>query len=134
MTQFTKRLLGATALAASFMGPSLASAADLEIIHWWTSKGEAKAVAEFAKAFDAGGDKWIDSAIALGQTARATIMQRALGGDPPGGAQFNPGPEEEELIKNDLLLTLDDVAAEGKWAEVIRPRPFIDARCQNRHR
>jgi hypothetical protein len=30
--------------------PSLASAADIEVIHWWTSKGRAAAVAQFAKA------------------------------------------------------------------------------------
>ena len=83
-----------------------ASATDLEVIHWWTSKGESAAVSQFAKAFDndGQGDHWIDSAIALGQTARATIMQRVLGGDPPGAAQFNPGREYEELIKNNQLL------------------------------
>ena len=66
-------------------------------------------MSQFAKAFDndGQGDHWIDSAIALGQTARATIMQRVLGGDPPGAAQFNPGREYEELIKNGQLLQLD---------------------------
>lgn len=132
MTHFAKRLLGATALAA-ILAPSLASATDLEVIHWWTSKGESAAVSEFAKAFDAQGDHWVDSAIALGQTARETIMQRTLGGDPPGAAQFNPGREYEELIKNDKLLVLDDVAEAGNWAEVIRPQPFIDACRQDGH-
>ena len=112
------------------MAPSIASATDLEVIHWWTSKGESAAVSEFAKAFDndGQGDHWIDSAIALGQTARATIMQRALGGDPPGAAQFNPGREYEELIKNNLLLQLDDVAAAGHWEDIIRPKA-IGAGC-----
>ena len=36
-------------------------------------------------------------------------MQRVLGGDPPGAAQFNPGREYEELISNNLLLDLADV-------------------------
>ncbi len=122
-------LLGSTALAVALLAPSLAAAADLEVIHWWTSKGESRAVAEFAKAFDNDGqDHWIDSAIALGQTARATIMQRILGGDPPGAAQFNPGREYEELIKNNQLLQLDDVAEAGHWADVIRPKK-ISAAC-----
>ena len=128
MKGFAKRLLGATALAAFVVGPSLASAAELEVIHWWTSKGESAAVAEFAKAFDADGqDKWLDSAIALGETARSTVMQRVLGGDPPGAAQFNPGREYEELIKNGQLLQLDDVAAAGKWEAVIRPKGIAAA-------
>ena len=123
--------LFAAALAATVALPyaGAAGAAELEVIHWWTSKGESAAVSQFAKAFDndGQGDKWIDSAIALGQTARSTIMQRVLGGDPPGAAQFNPGREYEELIKNNLLLQLDDVAAAGKWDQIIRPKKISDA-------
>lgn len=134
MTHCVTKLLGATALAAAFMAPSLASATDLEVIHWWTSKGESRAVAEFAKAFDNDGqDHWVDSAIALGETARAAVMQRTLGGDPPGAAQFNPGREYEELIKAGLLLELDDIAEEGKWAEIIRPQKIQSACLQNGH-
>src|SRR5690242_16073694 len=36
---------------------------DLEVTHWWTSGGEAAAVKELAKAFDATGNHWIDGAI-----------------------------------------------------------------------
>ena len=46
---------------------------------------------------------------------------------PPGAAQFNPGREYEELIKNDQLLQLDDVAAAGKWEEIIRPKAIGSA-------
>ncbi|MCB1487777.1 MAG: carbohydrate ABC transporter substrate-binding protein [Bauldia sp.] len=127
MKTFVTSLLGATALAALVSGPALAT--DLEVIHWWTSKGESAAVNEFAKAFDndGQGDHWVDSAIALGETARATVMQRALGGDPPGAAQFNPGRQYEELIAGGLLLQLDDVAEAGDWAGVIRPQRIQSA-------
>ena len=123
-----KRLLGMAAFAALVV-PSLALAADIEVIHWWTSKGEAAAVAQFAKALDndGAGDKWVDSAIALGETARATVMQRVLGGDPPEAAQFNPGRQYEELIANGQLLDLTDIATEGKWEEVIRPKQINSA-------
>ena len=43
MTKSMKMLLGATA-AAALLAPTLASAADVEVIHWWTSKGESAAV------------------------------------------------------------------------------------------
>jgi len=130
MSHFRRNLLGASIVAVALAAPSIASATDLEVIHWWTSKGESAAVSQFAKAFDndGQGDHWVDSAIALGQTARATIMQRVLGGDPPGAAQFNPGREYEELIKNGQLLQLDDVAEAGKWADIIRPKQ-IGASC-----
>jgi ABC-type glycerol-3-phosphate transport system substrate-binding protein len=81
-----KLMTAAFAAAAAFQFSVPAQATDLEVIHWWTSKGESRAVAEFAKAFDndGQGDHWVDSAIALGQTARATVMQRVLGGDGNG--------------------------------------------------
>jgi glucose/mannose transport system substrate-binding protein len=128
MTIRTK-LMGMAACAA-LVAPTMASAAEIEVIHWWTSKGEAAAVGEFAKALDSNGqgDKWVDSAIALGETARATVMQRVLGGDPPEAAQFNPGRQYEELIANGQLLELTDIATEGKWEEVIRPKQ-INAAC-----
>ena len=60
-------LLGSAAL----LGASMAHAGELEVTHWWTSGGEAAAVAEFAKAFDATGNTWVDGAIAgSGGTAR----------------------------------------------------------------
>ncbi len=124
-----KVLTAALAAAAALQFSIPAQATDLEVIHWWTSKGELRAVSEFAKAFDndGKGDHWVDSAIALGQTARATVMQRVLGGDPPGAAQFNPGREYEELIKNNMLLQLDDVAKAGHWDTVIRPKKISSA-------
>jgi glucose/mannose transport system substrate-binding protein len=123
-----KKLSVATLLVAALLGSTSAKAYDLNVVHWWTSGGESAAVSVFAKEFDADGqDHWVDGAIADGATARAAIMQRVLGGDPPGAAQFNPGREYEELIKNNLLLDLADVAKEGKWDEVIRPKGIASA-------
>lgn len=126
---YRMKLMGMAAFGALLAAPTVVSAADIEVIHWWTSKGEAAAVAEFAKALDANGqDKWVDSAIALGETARQTVMQRVLGGDPPEAAQFNPGRQYEELIANGQILELTDVATEGNWEEIIRPKQ-ISAAC-----
>ena len=84
-------LLAATALTTA------AHATDLEVTHWWTSGGEAAAVAEMAKAFDASGDHWIDGAIAgSGGTARPIIISRILGGDPMGATQLNHGLQAQE--------------------------------------
>ena len=81
----------AAGVALSFSA-SAALATDLEVTHWWTSGGEAAAVAELAKAFDASGDKWVDGAIAGGGgTARPIMISRITGGDPMGATQFNHG-------------------------------------------
>src|SRR5689334_5825016 len=115
------RKLGAATLAAVLMGSASAYAADVEVVHWWTSGGEQAAVKVFADEFDKTGDHWVDGAIALGETARATIMQRALGGDPPDAAQFNPGRQYEDLIKQGLLLDLTPLAEKEGWEKFIRP-------------
>src|ERR1044071_7587575 len=54
---------------------------DLEVTHWWTSGGEAAAVAEFAKAFNATGNHWVDGAIpGSGDVARPVMISRITGG------------------------------------------------------
>ncbi len=116
------------ALCASVALPVSAFATDLEVTHWWTSGGEAAAVAEMAKAFDASGDKWIDGAIAgSGGTARPIIISRILGGDPMGATQLNHGLQAQELIEAGLLQDLTDVAEAEGWKDIIKPISLLDA-------
>jgi glucose/mannose transport system substrate-binding protein len=120
-----KAVLCATSVLVS---ASVASATDLEVTHWWTSGGEAAAVAEFAKAFDASGDKWIDGAIAGGGgTARPIMISRITGGDPMGATQFNTGQQALELVQAGLMLDLTDVAEAGGWKDKIFPKSILEA-------
>lgn len=117
-------LATSTFLAAA--GP--APATELEVTHWWTSGGEAAAVAEFAKAFDATGNHWVDGAIAgSGSTARPIMISRITGGDPMGATQFNHGRQAEELVQAGLMRDLTDLATKEKWTEVIRPKSLLDS-------
>ena len=110
------------ALSASLFAVGAAKATDLEVTHWWTSGGEAAAVAEFAKAVNASGDKWVDGAIAgSGDVARPIIISRILGGNPMGATQLNPGKDADELIKAGLLEDITDVAKAGDWEHILRP-------------
>src|SRR4029079_19819183 len=110
-------------LAAALMLSTAANATDLEVTHWWTSGGEAAAVAELAKAFDATGNHWVDGAIAgSGGTARPIMVSRITGGDPSGQTQFNHGRQAEELVQAGLMRDLTDVATKEKWTEIIRPK------------
>jgi len=117
------------ALAASvalLSGP--ATATDLEVTHWWTSGGEAAAVAEFAKAFNATGNKWIDGAIAgSGGVARPIMISRITGGDPMGATQFNHGRQAEELVQAGLMLDLTELAEKEKWREIVHPSSLLDS-------
>ncbi|MGR9171840.1 ABC transporter substrate-binding protein [Rhizobium sp. KDH_Rht_773_N] len=119
----------AAVLAASVAIPfGAANATDLEVTHWWTSGGEAAAVAELAKAFDATGNHWVDGAIAgSGSTARPIMISRITGGDPMGATQFNHGRQAEELVQAGLMKDLTDVATAGKWKDIIRPSTLLDS-------
>lgn len=115
-------------LAASVALPAAAFATELEVTHWWTSGGEAAAVAELAKAFDASGDKWIDGAIAGGgDTARPIMISRITGGDPMGATQFNHGQQALELVEAGLMLDLTDVAEAEGWKDKIYPPSLLDS-------
>ena len=116
------------ALAVSAVLPAAtAQATDLEVMHWWTSGGEAAAVGEFAKAFDATGNKWVDAAFAgPGEQARAIMVSRITGGDPMGAFQFNHGRQSEELIEAGLLRDLTDIAEAEGWKDKVNPPSLLD--------
>lgn len=115
-----------TALWAGLAAVGTVNAADVEVVHWWTSGGEQKAVQVLAKEFDQlGQDQWLDTAIALGENARAVTMQRILGGDPPEAAQFNISRQFEELAEGGMLLDLTELAEQEGWYDFIRPSSVL---------
>lgn len=109
--------LGATlALAA---GPAPAqpggAAPKVEVIHWWTSGGEAAAVKTLADAYRAQGGTWVDMAVALGEQARAVAINRIIGGNPPTAAQFNTTRQFHDIVEQGLLNPMDEVARRDGW-------------------
>ena len=123
-----KRFTLAAGLMASVALPPAGLSTELEVTHWWTSGGEAAAVAELAKAFDASGDKWVDGAIAGGgDTARPIMISRITGGDPMGATQFNHGQQALELVEAGLMLDLTDVAEAEGWKDKIYPPSLLDS-------
>lgn len=122
------RTVGAMLLAGTaIVGAAKAGATELEVMHWWTSGGEAAAVAEFAKAFDATGNTWVDAAIAGGENARAVMVSRLTGGDPMGAFQFNHGRQAEELIEAGLLRDITDIAEAEGWLDLVNPSTLLEA-------
>jgi glucose/mannose transport system substrate-binding protein len=110
-----KKFAVAATLAAALMCSAAPQAAELEVTHWWTSGGESAAVAEFARLFDATGNKWVDSALAgSGTGANPVIISRILGGNPMGATQMNTGRDAEELIKAGLIIR-SDPDCRGRW-------------------
>ena len=105
--------LGATAAQAG---------GTVEVLHWWTSGGEAKAVGELKKTFEAQGGTWIDSPIAGGggDAAMTALRARVVAGNPPTAVQLK-GPGIQEWARQGALNDVDDVARKENWDAVLPP-------------
>ena len=113
----------AAALTAWLCLAGVAHAQRAEVIHWWTSGGEAAAIKTFADMYTKAGGTWVDTPIAGGggAQARTVVANRTMGGDPPTAAQFNYGNQYEEYIKNGLLNNIDDIAAKNNFDKILPP-------------
>jgi glucose/mannose transport system substrate-binding protein len=108
----------AVTAAAAHAGPRA------EVIHWWTSGGESAAVREVAEAYRAAGGTWVDSAIAGGDQSRAVTVNRIIGGNPPTAAQFNTSKQFLDIIEEDMLNDVDEVARRENWDQLL-PEPIV---------
>lgn len=121
------------ALALAFTGV-IAQAEPLKanVIHWWTSGGESAAIRQFADAYNQAGGQWVDNAVAGADQARATAINRIVGGDPPTAAQFNTSKQFHDLIDQGLLNNVDAVATKENWAAIF-PQSILDSIKVNGH-
>ena len=115
-TLFAAVAVATTALVAL---PANAQEMKAEVIHWWTSGGEAAAVKVFADQFTKAGGTWIDSAVAGAANARNAAITRTVSGNPPTAMQLNTGKQFDELVEGDLLADVDAIATEGNWKNVM---------------
>ncbi|GAB2888675.1 ABC transporter substrate-binding protein [Paraburkholderia jirisanensis] len=118
---------GATALALACASSFVqAQALKANVIHWWTSGGESAAIRQFADAYNKAGGQWVDNAVAGADQARATAINRIVGGDPPTAAQFNTSKQFHDLIDQGLLNNVDTVANKENWAAIF-PASILDS-------
>lgn len=118
-----KRIIVAAVASALMAGAS--AAADVEVLHWWTSGGEAKSVAELKKMLEAKGHKWKDFAVAGGggDAAMTALKARVVSGNPPTAAQIK-GPSIQEWAREGSLGDISDSARE--WDKLL-PKVVADA-------
>ncbi len=112
-------IVAALALAGALAAHAADAPLKATVIHWWTSGGESAAIKQFAQAYDQAGGQWVDNAIAGADQARATAINRIVGGDPPTAAQFNTSKQFHDLIDQGLLNNVDAVAAKENWNAIL---------------
>jgi glucose/mannose transport system substrate-binding protein len=115
----------ATAVALVVAG-SAAVAGEVEVLHWWTSGGEAKSVGELKKIMQGKGHTWKDFAVAGGggDNAMTVLKSRVVAGNPPAAAQIK-GPAIQEWASEGVLANLDATAKAEKWDELL-PKVVAD--------
>ena len=115
----------ATAVALVVAG-SAAMAGEVEVLHYWTSGGEAKSVAELKKIMQGKGHTWKDFAVAGGggDNAATVLKSRVVSGNPPAAAQIK-GPAIQEWASEGVLANLDATAKAEKWDDLL-PKVVAD--------
>ena len=95
-------------------------AGEVEVLHYWTSGGEAKSVAELKGMMADRGHSWKDFTVTGGggQNAMAVLKQRVLAGNAPAAANIK-GPAIQEWAELNVLTSLDAMASFEKWDEVL---------------
>lgn len=120
MKTFARALCGAVSMiAVTAAAPALAEP-KAEVLHYWTSGGEAKAVQALQEAFAARGGEWVDAPVAGGggDAQAAVLRARVLAGDPPAAVQIK-GPNIQEWAEAGALGDLTAVATAQDWDKVL---------------
>jgi glucose/mannose transport system substrate-binding protein len=114
------------AAAATVLLAGTARAGEVEVLHYWTSGGEAKAAAALKATLQAKGHTWRDFAVAGGggDSAMTVLKSRVVSGNAPAAAQIK-GPSLQEWAAEGVLANIDDVAKAEKWDSLL-PKQISD--------
>jgi len=116
-----KSLAVASALVGSLFCAQQGAAQDADVMHWWTSGGESRAIAVFAKEYNKRGGTWVDDASVGPQAEHAAALNRIAGGNPPTAMQWNIGVAIRQLAEQGILTSLDEQAKKGSWLANLPP-------------
>ncbi len=115
-----KRFLSILAMSTMAI-PAAATAADeVEVLHWWTSGGEAAAVSVLKEKLEAQGVVWNDMPVAGGggEAAMTAVRARVTAGNPPTAVQML-GYDILEWAEQGALGNLNEVAESENWTALI---------------
>ncbi|MBL0729629.1 ABC transporter substrate-binding protein [Piscinibacter sp. HJYY11] len=102
-------------------------AGEVEVLHFWTSPGEAVSVTELKELIARRKHTWKDFAVVGGGGGNAmqALKQRVLVGKPPAAATIK-GPAVQEWAALNTLANLDAMATFDHWDQVL-PKVVQDA-------
>ncbi len=118
MTNLKMALKASVAVFA--LAATSATAEDVEVLHWWTSGGEAAALNVLKEDLEGQGIGWQDMPVAGGggEQAMTVLRARVTAGDAPTAVQML-GFDILDWGNQGALANLNDVAAKEGWDDVI---------------
>src|SRR3954466_6347510 len=120
----SRKLLPITAAVIGLIAAANAASAaeEVEVIHWWTSGGEAAALQVLRQNLEKEGVAWKDAAIAGGggDQARTVLQARMAAGNPPTAMQML-GLVVQDWAAEGALGDLTPLAEKDGWDKVIPP-------------
>ncbi len=122
-------LVGAVAVALS---SAAAAGGEAEVLHWWTSGGEAAALKVLKDDFAQNGGTWKDMPVAGGggDNAMQVLKARVVAGDPPTAAQIK-GPSIQEWDDEGVVgpYHIDAVAMTENWDSLLSGQVAQHMKC-----
>ena len=111
---------GAVSALSMIVATSAVAEPTAEVLHYWTSGGEAKSVAVLQKEFADKGGSWTDVPVAGGggDAAMTALRARVLSGNAPTAVQLK-GPAIQEWYEEGVLADISDVAEANNWDAVL---------------
>jgi glucose/mannose transport system substrate-binding protein len=116
----TRKATPSCLLLAGLLAASAVQAGEVEVLHWWTSGGEARAAQALKATMQAKGHSWKDFAVAGGggDSAMTVLKSRVVSGNAPAAAQIK-GPSLQDWASEGVLASMDDVARAERWDELL---------------
>ncbi len=107
-------------LAATSLAAGAASAGDVEVLHWWTSGGEAAALNVLKQDLESQGIGWQDMPVAGGggEQAMTVLRARVTAGNAPTAVQML-GFDILDWAKEGALADLNAIAGQEGWDSVV---------------
>jgi len=119
--KFGKFATGVSTVAVLALSLNTASAEDVEVLHWWTSGGEAAAVGVLKKDLEGQGVGWKDMPVAGGggSDAMTVLRARVTSGNAPTAAQMLGFDIKDWAKTTGKLGNLNSVAEKEGWDKVV---------------
>ena len=111
-------------ITLAFTSTSSIAGPKIEVLHWWTSGGEAAALKVLKDDFAANGGEWMDMPVTGGggDAANVALKARIVAGDPPSASQIK-GPTIQEYDQEGVVApyNIDAIAQSEGWDKLLDP-------------